>query len=40
MNVHASTPRRSLLGAGLSLRLGIAGAAVGLLWLVVLWALS
>ncbi len=40
MSLHASSPRRSLLGAGLGLRLALACAAVGLLWLVVAWALN
>lgn len=41
---HAGTvrgfPPRSLLGAGLAARLAVAGAAVALLWLTVLWALD
>jgi ABC-type nickel/cobalt efflux system permease component RcnA len=33
-------PRRSLLGAGLIARLGLAAAALGVLWVTVLWALN
>lgn len=35
-----STPPPTLLGSGIGLRLLIAGAAIGLLWLTVLWALN
>ncbi len=33
-------PARSLLGAGLGVRLAIAGGATALLWLTVMWALG
>lgn len=36
---HAPRPPSSPLGSGLDLRLLIAAAAIGLLWLAVLWAL-
>lgn len=33
-------PARSLLGAGLGTRLGVAAAALALLWVTILWALG
>lgn len=36
---HSPRPPSSPLGSGLELRLLIAAAAIGLLWLAVLWAL-
>jgi hypothetical protein len=40
MSLRASSPRHSLLGTGLGVRLALAAAAVALLWLSVYWALN
>ena len=40
MSLRASSPRHSLLGAGLGARLALAAVAVALLWLGVCWALN
>ena len=40
MSLRASSPRHSLLGAGLGARLALAAGAVALLWLGIYWALN